>query len=144
MNDIPAGAREILIADETLLAFLAKNVNPYNKASEATQARSIVSYLKADEMHPPFITLRGDTETLVGQTHLTNAYLLVRCYNERDKTFYTINEVLSRVKKLLNGQRFTIAGYATVETQWESTGPELPDDGVGLNFREAAFRVQLI
>lgn len=144
MNDVKTGAREIIRTDEFIVSRLSKNNNPFNKKTPATKQESIVDYLSADEMIPPFITLRSDTETLVGLTHLTNAYLLVRCYNSKDKTFFTINEVLSRVKKLLNGRRFAIEGYSTVETVWESTGPELPDDEIGMYFRESVFRVQLI
>lgn len=144
MNDIKAEARDILVADATLMAFLPENNDPWNQEAPASKKASVADYLNVDNLIPPFVTLRNDVTTLVGQTHLTNAYLLVRCYNERDKSFYTINEVLSRVKQLLNGKRFNLAGYATVETVWESTGPELPDDGIGMLYREATFRIQLI
>lgn len=143
MNDIKAEVRDILLQDAVLLEKLAVNNNPWNKDAVATKKNSIVDHLNVDEMVPVFVTIRSDVIALAGQTHLTNAFLLVRCYNERDKSFYTINEVLSRVQKLLNGKRFPVAGYATVETVWETTSAELPDDGLGLNYREAQFRIQL-
>lgn len=143
MNDIKDQARTILQGDTQLIDMLHENNNPYNKDQPASKQESIVDYLNADEMIAPFITLRADQEVLVGRTHLTHAFLLVRCYNERDKTFYTINELVSRVKQLINGQRFTIEGYSTVETVWETTSSELPDDGVGLNYRELQFRIAL-
>ncbi len=74
---------------------------------------------------------------------MTNAFLLVRCYNERDKSYYTINKLASQVKQILDGKRFAVEGYATVEVVWETTSAELPDDAYDMNYRQATFRIQL-
>lgn len=143
MNTIKTAAWEILKADTTILETVAENNNPYDPESPASKENAITDYLQGGKMVAPFITLRGDAETLVGRTHLTNAFLLVRCYNEKDKSFYTINELASRVKQLLDGQRFTLEGTPNVETVWETTSAELPDDGYDMNYRELTFRIQL-
>lgn len=144
MNDIKLQAYNLLIADTELISLLATNEHAYDPDTiPASKANSIVDYLQAGKMIAPFITLRADDISRAGRTHLTNAFLLVRCYNEKDKSFYTINRALSRVQRILDGQRFTVEGYATVEVAWETTRAELQDDGLGMNFREAQFRIQL-
>lgn len=142
-NDFKTAAWQLLKADVDLVQQLAENNNPYDPLATTSKVESIVDYLQGGKMVAPFITLRADNETLVGRTHLTNAFLLVRCYNEKDKSFYTINELVSRVKHLLDGQRFTLEGTPNVETVWETTSAELPDDGYDLNYRELTFRIQL-
>lgn len=143
MNDIKTAAWQILSTDAEILAEIAENNSPYDPGIKASKVLSITDAQNAGSMVAPFITLAGENEVLAGQTHLTNAFLLVRCYNERDKSFYTINKLASRVKQLLDGQRFPVAGYATVEVVWETTSAELPDDAFDMNYREATFRIQL-
>ena len=143
MNDIKAAAWQALINDPTLVQKLADNNDPWNPEAPTSKVNSVTDVANVGKMVAPFITLNGDAETLAGRTHLTNAFLLVRCYNEKDKSFYTINELVSRVKQLLDGQRFPVEGYATVEVAWETTSAELPDDGVDMNYRELTFRIQL-
>lgn len=144
MNDIKDQAYQLLAADPELVELLAVNEHPFDPDTiEASKQNSITDYLQAGKMTAPFITLRGDDISLVGRTHLTNAFLLVRCYNEKDKSFYTINKALSRVQRILNGQRFPVEGYSTVEVVWETTRAELQDDGLDMNFREQQFRIQL-
>lgn len=143
MNDIKTAAWAILKADPEILDKLAENNNPYDPEAATSKENAIVDYLQGGKMVAPFITLRGDAETLVGRTHLTNAFLLVRCYNEKDKSFYTINELASRVKRLLDGKRLALEGTPNVETVWETTSAELPDEGYDMNYRELTFRIQL-
>lgn len=143
MNDIKLRVFQILTADVTLTNMLAPNHPAYNQTAAKTREASVVEFTQAGSKIAPFITLRLNATTLVGKTHLTNAFLLIRCYNERDKSFYTINEALSRVQRLLDGKRFDINGYNVVETVWETTGAELPDEGLDMNFRESQFRIQL-
>lgn len=143
MNEFKLAVWQALTGDTTLVNKLAPNNNPYDPQIPTAKANAIVDAQNAGKMVAPFLTVRIEAEQLAGRTHLTNAFLLVRCYNERDKSFYTINELASRVKQLLDGQRFPVEGYATVEVRWETTTGELPDDAYDLNFRELTFRIQL-
>lgn len=146
MNGLKLGIYELLAADTLLCdpesGLLALNANPDSPSEEESRANSIVELRHIDKVKPPFISIALDEDRRTGLVQ-TDAFVLVRCYNNRDKSFYTINKVLSRVRKLLDGQRLREIegeGYASVEILYESTRPELPDEGVNLNFRESQYR----
>lgn len=143
-NQLKDQVRELILEDSEIVALLGANHDPYNKTGAPSHEHSVIDYINASpEVVAPFITIRAGESVFAGPTTLTNAFILLRCYNEKDKTFYTINEVMSRVRKLLNGHIFTLEGYANVETVWETTSAELPDEGLDLRYREIQFRVQL-
>jgi hypothetical protein len=144
INDIKDGIRNLIIEDGELLEMLAENVPAHDEDGEKDKANSVLDYLEAVGKVPVFITIRADDETRVGQFDLTNAFVLIRCYNNKDKSFYTINKALDRVRKLLTDQLLPVQGYSTVQLTWETTGSELPDDGLDLIFRESRYRIQLI
>lgn len=135
-----------LIADSTLTGMLAVNPHAIDQNISPSKLNSIIDAIHVDRMkQAPFISLQGgDINMRAGAMHTADAFIYVRCYNNRDDTFYTINQVQSRVRQLLDGQRFTIEGYASVETVFETERSEQLDEAVNLNFREAQYRSQII
>lgn len=134
---------ELFQNDEELLRLLASNKAFWNSNLDAENRYSILPVDKIYAgMKTPFLTVQIGGENLL-ETKLTNAFVYIRCYNETDKTFIKIDDVLSRVKALLHSHQF--AQYAdnavTIDTVYESTGAELTDQAFGLNFRESKYQL---
>lgn len=129
--------------DEQLVHQLATNKAFWNENLATEKRYSIIPADKIyDGIKTPFITVQFSNENLVGDK-LTDAFVYVRCYNSSDKTFVTIDNVLSRVKTILHGVRF--AQYAdnavSIDTNYESTGAELVDQAYSLLYRESRYRL---
>lgn len=134
---------ELLQNDEELLKLLASNKAFWNENLEEEARYSILPVDKIyDGIKTPFLTVQLGGENQVGTT-LLDAFAYIRCYNEEDKTFVNIDAVLSRVKVLLHKHRF--AQYAdnavSIDTVYETTGPEARDEAYRLNYRESRYRL---
>lgn len=134
---------KILQSDEELLNMLATNKAFWNQNLDSKKQYSIIPADKIfTGIKTPFVTVQVSTDNLVGNL-LTDAFFYVRCYNDVDKTFVTIDSVLSRIKVVLHNHRFN--QYAdnaiSVNTLYESTGTELNDQAYNLNFRESRYKV---
>ncbi len=131
---------ERLQADATLVAMLGNNKN-WLKGGTLDKKWSIMPYDKVTErMAMPIVTVQSGVNNQAGYK-LVEDFFYLRCYNSVDKTYVTIDDVLLRVKVLLHRHRFDFTGSTSIETLYESTGPELRDDGYKLNFREARIRL---
>lgn len=133
---------QLLQGDEELLRMLADNKPFWNNNLESEAKYSI---LPADKIwvgiKTPFVSVQLAGENMIG-TMLYDAFFYVRCYNEPDKTFVTINDVLSRAKELLHNHRFVYADNAvSINSVYEATGAELSDQAYNLNFRESRYRL---
>lgn len=143
MHDQRKAILELLQNDEELLRLLATNSAFWNQDLESEARYSIIPVDKIwDGIKTPFVTVQIGGEDLVGHK-LLDAFVYVRCYNDNDKTFVSIDSVLSRVKALLHRHRF--AQYAdnavSIDTVYETTGPEASDQAYNLNYRESRYRV---
>lgn len=88
----------------------------------------------------PLITVQMGNDNQADY-HLLETFVYVRCYNGKDKAYVTIDDILSRVKVLLHRNRFEYAGSVSIETLYETTGPELIDQAYDLKYREARYRL---
>jgi hypothetical protein len=143
MNDQRRQFVELLQTDSPLLKMLASNKPFWNPAMESSAIYSIRPYDKIDsDTLFPCVTVQVSNENLIG-TKLTDAFIYVRCYNELDKTFVTIDKVLSRVKVILHNHRFLQYEdtAVSIDTVYESTGAEQRDELYKLNYRESRYRL---
>ncbi|MGH3850399.1 MAG: hypothetical protein ACRDRT_11970 [Pseudonocardiaceae bacterium] len=142
MNEQRQAITELLQSDATLKAMLAAN-KPWwkiGKTDPADQKWSIIPYDQYKNQVPPFITIQAGSSNQAGYKLLED-FFFIRCYNASDKTYVSITDILSRVNVLLHRHRFNFAGSSSIETLYETTGPELLDEGYGLKFREARYRL---
>ena len=150
MNEAKNAIRKILQDDDYLCGdegILAVNRNPEDSDATPDRKFAIVDFKHLENMKPPFITIKADDETNIGRGPglVLDAFIQVRCYNTRDKTFFDINGVLSRVRALLHETRLDLGdGNASVETRFELTRPELPEEQINLNFRESQYRTRYL
>ena len=135
---------EELQEDVDLLKLLASNP-PFNDSSgTATKAHSVIPAGKATaSTNTPFLTLQGGTEALTG-VKLTEEVFYIRCYNRKDQSYVSIDQILEMVKEIMNDKVFLMSGIQNVKTKYEQTGPELEDQSIGFNFRESRYRLFLL
>ena len=135
---------ELLQNDPTLLDMLPVNRPWFDGSQAAAKKWSILPMDKISlEMTKPFIGLAAGSENLIG-THLLEDFFYVRCYNANDKTYVDIDRILSRVKVLLHGHRFNFVDTVSIDTLYETTGPELTDQAYDLRFRESRYRLLIV
>lgn len=143
MNDQRKQFIELLQKDSKLLKMLATNKAFWNEGLDPSKKFSIVPVDKgSDRMNTPFISVQVSADNLLGN-NLSDVFIYVRCYNRTDKTFVDIDKVLSRVKVLLQSHRFDqyADNAVSIDTVYESTGPDSTDQGYNLNYRESRYRV---
>lgn len=99
-----------------------------------------LSRVTAPKRKKPLITVQMGPNNQRGHKFVED-FVYIRCYNSGDKSYITIDDVLSRVKVLLHRHRFEFAGSTSIETLYESTGAELTDEAYGLKFRESRYRL---
>ncbi len=133
-----------LTADATLMNLLASNVPFYNTAGTAAKANSIYPAGKASgASNKPFITIMS-----IGQTrldyHLYDEFFAIRAYDEISKSYVTIEKILEQVKVLLDRYEFNLSSARLVQVRLETTGPELVDEALKLNFQESRYRLLLL
>lgn len=146
MNDQRKQFIEALQNDAKLLKLLATNNAFWNDGLPASKKFSIIPVDKANsKVKTPFVTVQVSNENLIS-TKLTDAFIYVRCYNSEDKTFVDIDKVLSRVKAILHSNRFKqyADNAVSIDTVYESTGPESSDQAYALNYRESRYRLLYI
>lgn len=145
MNDTINEIYKVLIADTTLTNMLASNKPAHNPSGTSARTNSIVPQAVASEkMNVPFIMLAEGSETKIG-SKLLDESLYVRCYNDRKKSNVVINQIIERVKTLLDGKVLTLTSRRQVEkVKYETTLPPLLDEEVNLRFRESRYRLFLL
>ena len=133
----------VLINDATLLALLAENAPFHDSDGTASKANSIVPADVANrKMETPFITIQEGNENKSGKVLIQSFY--IRCYNNIKKSYITINEILDRVRSLLDGSDLTLTDRRHIKTTMESRLPGLVEEGMELKFKEERFRVEVL
>lgn len=132
--------------DSVLLNMLADNRPFWNQDAEP---RAMYSIIPADKIYDgiktPFVTVQMSNDDLTG-VNVSDAIFYIRCYNDSDKTFISIDDVLSRVKALLHNHLFKDFADEQVvtDTIYEGTLAELTDEAYDLNFRESQYRIRYL
>ena len=143
MKDTNLGIFELLSNDDTLLLMLASNAPYHNPNGVTSKANSIVpSDVANRKMETPFITIQEGNENKIG--HVLSQSIFIRCYNDIRKSYITINEVLDRVRVLLDGVDLTLTDRRHVKTYFESRLPGLVEEAMELKFKEARYRVTVL
>lgn len=127
--------------DTTLVNMLPSNAPFHDPKGTRTKANSIVpaSQIRPD-MEKPLVTVQEGTETRIGQKFEDEVFF-IRCYNVIDKTYVEIDQVLARIKVLLDDYDFIFDNSVNVRTRYEIILPGLVDEGLNLRFREQRFRI---
>lgn len=135
---------ERLLEDTELVSMLALNKSWVNPQLPESRKHSIIPASKGPLANGAYLTIREIADNRVGYK-LTESFIVIRCYNNIDKTYVEIDDVLARVKALLHGNRFTYDnGTNCVDVFYETTGDELEDEAYGQVFREAQYRIQYL
>lgn len=133
--------------DADLTDMLAESTPITNANGTPSKLNSIVPMSKvADETSSrpcPLIGIRSGDLQRAGY-HTYDVFVYIRCYNNVDKAYFEINEILSFVNKLLDRQFIPIPTVATAEMVLQSMTGEEYDEGFKLNYRECAFRLQIM
>lgn len=136
-----------LKSDADLVAKLAPSTPITNAEGATDKVNSIIPMSKvADETSHrpcPLIGIRAGDLQRAGY-HTYDVFVYIRCYNNVDKAYFEINEILSFVNKLLDRQFIPIPTVATVEQELQSMTGEEYDEGFKLNYRECVFRLQIM
>ena len=136
-----------LKSDADLVAMLAESTPVTNANGTPDKANSIIPMSKvADETSSrpcPLIGIRAGDLQRAGY-HTYDVFVYIRCYNNVDKAYFEINEILSFVNKLLDRKFIPIPTVATAEMVLQSMTGEEYDEGFKLNYRECAFRLQIM
>jgi len=133
-----------LKADSVLVDMLAKNPPYYAPTKSQAKVNSIIPMEFMENIkNAPAIGLKAGVNQRVG-VNLRDAIILIRCYNNMDKTYVDINKVLSRIEFLLHRKLFSLTGMVHIATDFQSLSLESVDDAYQLRFREASFKLQII
>jgi hypothetical protein len=136
-----------LKSDAGLVDMLAVSTPIMNANGTPEKVNSIVPMSKvADETSHrpcPLIGIRSGDLQRAGY-HTYDVFVYIRCYNNVDKAYVEINDILSFVNKLLDRQFITIPTVATAEMVLQSMTGEEYDEGFKLNYRECVFRLQIM
>jgi len=146
-NEIRQVFFDHLIADEQLMALLPANSNWQSLKGRKLSSNSIVP---VNQFNPkniilPALTFQLSADVNAGLnksvSRLFAQSLFIRCYNASDKTYVSIDEILSRVIDLLHRQSFTLDSSVSVQTVYLGSSAELTDQAFNLPYREAQFEM---
>jgi hypothetical protein len=144
MNEIKENIHAILTGDSTLTNMLASN-KPFNKPSRASsKANSVLPWGKATQStNSPFVSVQGGPETRISDRFYTDL-VYIKVYNGDNKTYVTIDNIVSRIVALLHLQQLGLTNGVAVKTVRESVTAELWDEGLKMNYKEITFRVYML
>jgi hypothetical protein len=143
MKELKEQIAILLQEDTTLLAMLPANPPWSDEDGTALAKWSIIPDDRYTKQLKPFIQVAAGPDTRVG-LHLREAFFYIRCYNTYDKTYVEIDDILSRVKVLLHGHRFSFVDSTSIDTLYENTGAGLVDQAWNLRFRESRYRLLIV
>lgn len=134
----------LLKNDSTLTDMLAENIPFYRSTGSESRENSIVpSDMVNKKMNTPFISIQEGSETKIG-TELKDASFFIRCYNDLRKSYIRINEILDRIRELLDGTDLVLTDRRHVKTSFEIRMPGLVEEGIELKFKEERYRLQVL
>lgn len=134
----------LLAADETLTDMLGLNAPFYDPSGTQTRANSIVpADMVKRKFNTPFVTIQEGSETKIGST-LKDESFFIRCYNDIRKSYVRINEILDRIRELLDGANLELSDRVFVKASFEARLPGLEEEGMELKFKEERYRLQVL
>lgn len=134
----------LLSSDTTLTDMLGLNAPFYDDTGTETRANSIVpADMVKRKLNTPFITIQEGSETKIG-SNLKDESFFIRCYNDIRKSYVRVNEILDRVRDLLDGADLELSDRVLVKVSFESRLPGLEEEGMELKFKEERYRLQVL
>lgn len=136
---------KILQSDKKLNDMLPKNYAFWNPTLCDTGYSILPSSKISKSLNRPFVTIQLSSETLI-EKHLNNTFIYIRCYNELDKTYVEIDNILSRIKEILHSkvqQQFSDK-KVSIDMVYENTSADAIDQAYNLNFRESAYKLSYV
>lgn len=134
----------LLVNDETLTDMLGVNAPFYNPEGIVSRKNSIVpADMVNRKMAMPVVGIQEGTETKIGH-ELKDESFFIRCYNDVSKSYIRINEILDRIRELLDGSELTLSDRVFVDISFEARMPGLVDEEIGLKFKEERYRLTVL
>lgn len=147
MNSVMTAIVNILKADSTLVNMLGSNKPFYSKGVAQTSSKSN-SFIPADmlgnDLNTPIISLGFGTRIRIGDTALESETVYIRCYNDINKSYVEINNIIQRIKLLLDNANLSLSEGAFVKITFDSLSDGLPDEPLNMKFREIIFQVLVL
>jgi hypothetical protein len=144
MKDIKSKIYNVLSSDTTLVNMLGLNKPFNNPAGTAAKKNSVMpAFVATGQTVTPFLTIQGGPETIISDRFYTSV-VYVKIYNQTNKTFVSIDEIVSRVVSLLHLQQLGLSEGVQVKMVRESVSAEFQDEGLKMNFKEITFRVYML
>lgn len=146
MNATINAIYEILKNDETLVGLLALNKPYWNPEGTAEKVNSIIpADVISTSFEMPFLSIQEGPATKLGERFF-DEFVFIRCYNGVDKTSVELNNILERVKLLLDNAELSLTGsrYGFVRMRWTGSLPPLVDEAFNLRFGEHRYRILLL
>lgn len=135
---------DILKADTELLNLLPLNAPYYNRDGTRTRGNSILpNELAERKMVLPVLVIQEGNEVKMG-TELESETIYLRCYNDKRKGYVDINNILDRVREVLDRSVLEISDKRFVKIGWETTLPGLVDESVDLKFKEQRYSLLVL
>lgn len=114
------------------------------EADEGLQTLGVGAVYAADTVDTPeedcFLVIRWQPTTWVYKGKGTDSFTVWA--HDREHDFGRINDVLLRVKEILDGRSHATGadGWTLTQADWRGEGPDLSDEGYGTRTRYADFR----
>lgn len=137
---------DILSEDDTLLAMLAENPPFENPKGSKSAAHSIIPAGYASSItESPFITIQGGPRVKRDPMgHYFDEFIYIRCYNDIEKSFVTIDNILERIQQLLDNKSLTLNNNVSIHLSLETTDMERLDETLNMNYRESSYRSEIV
>jgi hypothetical protein len=134
----------ILKDDLELLSMLAENPHFSSLRGSQSKDNSILpSGQIRKDLNTPFLSFQEGSETFFGE-EIKRQIFYIRCYNSKQKTYVEINEVLERVRELLNKAVLVLDDRVSVKCKSEGRLPALEDEPFALNYKEERYSVVVL
>lgn len=145
MNTVMTAVKRTLDNDDTLLSLLGSNIH-FKKGGSANKRNSILpaGFLNTMKNFPVITTDQGQLSR--NGTFLYNELFYIRVYNELSATTVKMNDILNRVKKLIDKQDLAMDTEEAlgVELRWEGRLQPIVDEQFGVRFIEDTYRIYLL
>lgn len=146
-NEIRNAVYDMIASNEEIVEALAENANWSQPEGKGTKSKlnSIMPVDKFDyEKHSlPVVTIQMGSPVRTDY-HLVEDILYVRCYNNSQKSYVNITEILSKIVKLLHRAELPLNDNRLVECVWTGTTAETIDEAYHLPYREATFTIATV
>nr|DAF57007.1 MAG TPA: Protein of unknown function (DUF3168) [Myoviridae sp. ctp4Q36] len=145
-NEIRRAVYDIIIGDDKIVEMLGENSHvsqPENNVKSKFYSVMTADQFDYNKHEMPVVTIQMGSPVRTDY-HLVENILYIRCYNNSQKSFVNITEILSRIVKRLHRAELPLDDNRLVECVWTSTSAESIDEAYNLPYREATFTIATV